>query len=91
VICLPGLTRSAADFNAFALALRARRPNQIVAIDYRGRGRSGRNPDPSRYSVPVETEDLLAMLDSLAIERAVFVGSSRAGSSPCRSRRSGRR
>lgn len=79
VVCLPGLARSAADFNAFALALRARRPNQIIAIDYRGRGRSGRNPDPSRYSVPVETEDLLTLLDSLAIERAVFVGSSRGG------------
>ena len=42
VLCLPGLARTAADFEPLALALAgdADAPRRVVAIDSRGRGRS---------------------------------------------------
>lgn len=77
LICLPGLTRNARDFDAFAQAVRAldaARP--IAAFDYRGRGRSD-HADPQTYAVPIEAADIVAGLDHLAISRAIFVGTSR--------------
>jgi pimeloyl-ACP methyl ester carboxylesterase len=82
VVCLPGLARHAADFHDLASALTdldETVPRHVLAVDYRGRGGSDRDPDPSRYSVPVETADLLTLLDTLEIPDAVFVGTSRGG------------
>lgn len=81
VVCLPGLARHAGDFHDLAAALTDpdEAPRHVLAIDYRGRGQSGYDPDPANYSVPVETADLLAILAELGIARAVFVGTSRGG------------
>lgn len=81
IVCLPGLARHAADFHEVALALTdpAGPRRRVIAIDYRGRGLSEHDPDPSRYTVPVETNDVLGLLDGLGIRRAVFIGSSRGG------------
>lgn len=81
VVCLPGLARHAADFHEFAAALTDPddAPRHVLAVDYRGRGQSDHDPDADHYSVPVETADLLRLLDTLAISRAVFVGTSRGG------------
>ena len=77
LVCLPGLTRNARDFDAFADAVRALDPNRpVVAFDYRGRGRSD-PADPQTYAVPVEAKDVIAGLDHLGISRAIFVGTSR--------------
>lgn len=79
-ICLPGLTRNAAEFSLLADALLATGPaRRIVAVDYRGRGRSDHDPDASHYAIPVETADLLAMLTHLGIRRATLIGVSRGG------------
>jgi pimeloyl-ACP methyl ester carboxylesterase len=42
VVCLPGLARTTADFDALAqaLATSAKAPRAVYALDYRGRGRS---------------------------------------------------
>jgi pimeloyl-ACP methyl ester carboxylesterase len=42
VICLHGLARTSADFHELALFLSAdgRRPRRVIALEYRGRGRS---------------------------------------------------
>jgi pimeloyl-ACP methyl ester carboxylesterase len=81
VICLPGLARTAADFETLATALAgdAKAPRRVLSMDSRGRGRSDYDRDPANYSLPVELADLLAVLTALGIARAVFVGTSRGG------------
>ena len=81
VVCLPGLARTAADFEdlACAMAESPSGPRAVYALDYRGRGRSGYDHDPANYNFPVELADLMAVLTALDIGRAVFVGTSRGG------------
>ncbi|MEI9892020.1 MAG: alpha/beta fold hydrolase [Caulobacteraceae bacterium] len=78
VICLHGLTRNARDFEVLAphIAAQGRR---VLALDVRGRGRSAWDPDPSRYVPATYAADVLALMDALAIARAVFVGTSMGG------------
>jgi len=81
VVCLPGLTRTAADFHALATALAAdpTEPRRVLALDYRGRGQSEYDRNPDNYILPVELADLMAVLTALEIPPAVFVGTSRGG------------
>jgi len=81
VICLPGLARTNEDFRELleALAFDANNPRRVIALSSRGRGLSERDPKPENYSVPVELNDLLAVLDQTKISRAIFVGTSRGG------------
>jgi pimeloyl-ACP methyl ester carboxylesterase len=79
VVCLPGLARTAADFQDLALALSSAGQHRIVALDYRGRGKSDYDPKPANYNLHVELADLLAVLTALGIGRAVFIGTSRGG------------
>lgn len=80
-ICLPGLARTVEDFRPLieALAFDAQRPRRVLALDSRGRGRSEYDRNPENYAVPVELGDVLKLLDEFAIERAVFIGTSRGG------------
>ena len=54
VVCLPGLARTAADFDALAAALAsdAAQPRRVIALDYRGRGQSDYDRDPANYTFP---------------------------------------
>jgi pimeloyl-ACP methyl ester carboxylesterase len=81
VVCLPGLARTNEDFRELieALAFDATRPRHVIALSSRGRGLSDRDPKPENYSVPIELNDVLAMLAASGIDRAVFVGTSRGG------------
>jgi pimeloyl-ACP methyl ester carboxylesterase len=79
IVCLPGLTRPARDFAVLALHLYARKARRIISIDYRGRGGSDWDPDWSHYSFPVESADILAILDQLGVTSAIFIGLSRGG------------
>lgn len=81
LICLPGLTRNARDFDALARALsdQAALAPTIVAFDYRGRGLSQRDPNWRNYDARVEAGDIAAGLTALGIEHGVFVGTSRGG------------
>ena len=78
VLCLAGLSRNARDFGALAEALSAR-GHRVVAMDYRGRGQSGRHPDWRTYSIEQEAADIDVGLDALELSRAVVVGTSRGG------------
>lgn len=81
VVCLPGLARTTADFDALAGALAGdpERPRRVLALDYRGRGLSDHDPAPDNYSIPVELDDVLSVLTARAVASAVFVGTSRGG------------
>ncbi len=81
VVCLPGLTRTGADFDPLASALAddTERPRYVLALDYRGRGLSDYDSNPDNYSLPVELADVLSVLTALEIGKAVFVGTSRGG------------
>jgi pimeloyl-ACP methyl ester carboxylesterase len=79
VVCLSGLTRNSREFHPLACALGedGERPRKIVALDYRGRGRSAHDRDWRNYNVLREARDVVTALTVLGIERAVFIGSSR--------------
>ena len=81
VVCLPGLARHAADFHELATLLAADpdRPRRVLALDYRGRGRSERDRDWRRYDLQVELDDVLQVLAAAGVHEAVFVGTSRGG------------
>src|SRR5277367_3551030 len=80
VVCLPGLARTVADFDALAPALAHGRPSRrVIAIDSRGRGQSDYDKNPENYNVAVELGDVVTVLAALGIGQAVFVGSSRGG------------
>jgi pimeloyl-ACP methyl ester carboxylesterase len=80
VVCLPGLARTTADFDALAPALASgQSPHRVIAVDSRGRGQSQYDNNPQNYNVTIELADLVAALRGLDIGQAVFIGSSRGG------------
>ena len=80
VVCLPGLARSAADFDVLAPALAAGPPQRhVIAIDSRGRGHSDHDADHTNYNCMTELGDIVSVLFALGVGPAVFVGSSRGG------------
>jgi pimeloyl-ACP methyl ester carboxylesterase len=81
VVCLPGLARTTADFDELATALAGSQggSRRVIAVDYRGRGRSEYDRNPANYNLVVELADVLAVLSALDVGRAVFVGTSRGG------------
>jgi pimeloyl-ACP methyl ester carboxylesterase len=81
VICLPGLARTSADFHELAEVLSEdeTQPRRVLALDYRGRGRSEWDENWRNYDVRIELNDTLQVLTAAGIEKAVFVGTSRGG------------
>jgi pimeloyl-ACP methyl ester carboxylesterase len=80
VVCLPGITRTVADFAELAPALAAGPTRRrVIAIGSRGRGLSEYDSNPENYNFVVELGDIVSVLTALAIGPAIFVGSSRGG------------
>ncbi|MEO7504282.1 MAG: alpha/beta hydrolase [Sphingomicrobium sp.] len=77
LLCIPGLTRNAADFEPVADHVAGQW--RVIAVDLRGRGLSENDPKPERYSPPAYAADLMKLLDQLGIADAVFVGTSLGG------------
>ena len=77
VVCIPGLTRNARDFEMLASRLAARR--RVLCLDLRGRGDSAYAKDPATYVPPNYVSDLEALLDQTGIARFVAVGTSLGG------------
>jgi pimeloyl-ACP methyl ester carboxylesterase len=81
VVCLPGLARTAADFHPLAVALAAdpAKPRLVLALDYRGHGRSEYDRNPDNYTFSSALADLSAVLIALEIAPAIFLGTSYGG------------
>ena len=77
LLCIPGLTRNAADFGSVADHVAGEW--RVIAVDLRGRGGSAFDPQPERYGLPAYAADLTKLLDQLGIADAVFVGTSLGG------------
>src|SRR2546430_12077397 len=62
VVCLPGLARTTADFDALAVALAndRERPRRVLALPYLGRGESGDDPPPAHYHLQRAPSDALS-------------------------------
>lgn len=77
LLCLHGLTRNSRDFENFAARHAGR--FRLIAVDFRGRGSSERDPRPERYLPVTYAADILQLLDIADIPRAIFVGTSLGG------------
>ena len=75
LLCLPGLTRSLADFDYLIPHLP---PLRLIRMDYRGRGESAWT-GPATYTVEQEGKDALRLLDHLGVAKAAILGTSRGG------------
>lgn len=77
ILCIPGLTRNARDFEP--VAERYAGKWRVICVDLRGRGMSDQDPDPGRYAPPYYVADILKLLDQLGIADAIFLGTSLGG------------
>ncbi len=77
VLCLPGIVRTSADFETLAPEIAPGR--RVIAIDYPGRGNSGRSPDVSRYAPEACARDVMDACAALHIHHAIVIGTSFGG------------
>ncbi|HUQ14029.1 MAG TPA: alpha/beta hydrolase [Novosphingobium sp.] len=77
VVCIPGLTRNARDFEGVAGRLAGRW--RVLCPDLRGRGDSAYAKDPMSYLPMTYAADIAALLDAEGIERFVAIGTSLGG------------
>ena len=77
VLCLPGLTRNARDFDGLAARLAGRW--RVIAVDLRGRGGSEYAKDPMTYVPATYAEDIALLIGELGVARYVAIGTSLGG------------
>jgi pimeloyl-ACP methyl ester carboxylesterase len=77
LLCLPGLTRNARDFEDFAQRHAGR--FRVLAPDFRGRASSEYDPVPDRYLPPTYAGEVIELLDQLGVPEAIFIGTSLGG------------
>jgi pimeloyl-ACP methyl ester carboxylesterase len=77
VLCFPGLTRNARDFEGVAARLS---PDwRVIAIEFRGRGESAYAKDAMTYAPLTYAQDVERLLTELKIDRFVAIGTSLGG------------
>jgi len=81
VVCLPGLTRNAADFHELAVHLSQDKisPRRVLALDYRGRGLSQYDKNFNNYSILREADDVLQGIVAAGLGHVNIIGTSRGG------------
>ena len=77
ILCLPGLTRNARDYDD--LARRLSPQWRVIAVDLRGRGESGYAKDPMTYVPLTYVQDIEGLLGELGVARYVAIGTSLGG------------
>ena len=77
ILCLPGLTRNARDFEPVADRLAGQW--RLIVVELRGRGESAYAKDPLSYDPLVYLQDINLLIDELAAPRLVGFGTSLGG------------
>jgi pimeloyl-ACP methyl ester carboxylesterase len=77
ILCIPGLTRNARDFEGVAGRLAGEW--RVIAVDLRGRGESAHAKDAMSYVPLTYLQDIEALIAALALERFVLFGTSLGG------------
>jgi len=77
ILCLPGLTRNARDFEGVADRLAG--GWRVLAIDFRGRGKSDYAKDAMGYLPTTYADDVALLIEELGLERFVLFGTSLGG------------
>ena len=77
VICMHGLSRNSADFEVIAPHLSER--YRVIAVDQRGRGKSGWDTEPANYSPALYVQDMFKLMGDLDITSAALIGTSMGG------------
>ena len=77
ILCLPGLTRNARDFESVAERYAGR--FRVLALDFRGRAASEYDPNPDRYQPPTYAGDVIEFLDLMGLDQVIFIGTSLGG------------
>lgn len=78
LLCLPGLTRNSRDFHTLASFLcdpgnpHAR---DVLAIDWRGHGRSEWDPNPRNYALEMQMQDAVDLLTIAGARGVTMIGS----------------
>lgn len=77
ILGLPGLVRTGADFETLATAIGDGR--RVVAVDYPGRGDSGRCRDVQRYAPEACARDVMDICAALHLHHVTVIGTSFGG------------
>jgi pimeloyl-ACP methyl ester carboxylesterase len=77
ILCLPGLTRNARDFEGVAERLAG--DWRLICVELRGRGLSEYAKDPMTYVPPVYLQDVEALIAELGLTRFIPFGTSLGG------------
>src|SRR3954464_7863755 len=74
ILCIPGLTRNARDFEGVARRLAG--DWRLICVDLRGRGESAYAKDPKSYNPLVYAQDIEFLIASLGLTRFAIFGTS---------------
>ncbi len=77
ILCFPGLTRNARDFEGVAQRLAGEW--RVIVVELRGRGESAYAKDPISYVPLTYLQDVEALISHLAIDRFIAFGTSLGG------------
>ena len=77
IVCIPGLTRNARDFEGVAARLAGEW--RLICVELRGRGESAHAKDPMSYVPLTYVADVEALIGALALDRFVLFGTSLGG------------
>lgn len=77
LLCIPGLTRNARDFEPLADAFAGEW--RVICLELRGRGDSDYARDSDSYTPASYVEDIAALLEQEALEKVVAIGTSLGG------------
>ena len=77
ILCLPGLTRNARDFEPVADAFAGEW--RVLAPEFRGRGDSDYAKESDSYVPLTYVADVLALIDELKLDKVVAIGTSLGG------------
>ncbi|MGB3797723.1 MAG: alpha/beta hydrolase, partial [Alteraurantiacibacter sp.] len=77
ILCIPGLTRNARDFEPVAEAFAGEW--RVICPDLRGRGESDYAKDPSSYTPATYEQDVSALIEQAELGKVLAIGTSLGG------------